>query len=372
MVANLSQMSALAPPPAMKPRSRPRRRLLLAALIACGLQVPLFWSFAEAATGQGARFECADLTGPRSAEMSPRRRLALETRCGPPKETRIKGFLEPKPEMPENTQIVDVSHMPEVKNPTPIVTPHLSDKTTRTEKETRATAQKSEPPAQAERAPETTPEKQREQKPRTQPKTEVGEAKKPELEDFPKVSDAGSMRVEKPKAVVDENGEPSEKSGLLSPVRGSSSALKNYKALNPDGTSDHLPDIEEGDRTVLNANSYRFADYFLQMKRAVERQWRPGEVYLSRDPTGEVYGVKDRYSVLRVTLDGKGNVVELVTGRQSGLDFMDAEAKRAMRDAGPYPNPPEGLADSDGMIRFEFGFFFEVSNGRGRFNWRRL
>ncbi len=361
-------------PPEKTRLSAAKKRLLFACLVACGLQVPLFWSFAEAATGQALRFECADLTGTRSAEISPRRREALEARCGPSKETRIKGFLEPKPEpeVPENAQIVDVSQMPEAMDPKPVVTPHLSDKTTRTEKETRATAQKSEASAEAEKAPETTPEKPREQKPKTQPKAKVGEAKKPALEDFPKVSDAGSMRVEKPKAVVDENGEPSEKSGLLSPVRGSASALKNYKALNPDGTSDHLPNIEEGDKTVLNANAYRFADYFLQMKRAVERQWRPGEIYLRRDPTGEVYGVKDRYTVLRVTLDAKGRVVELLTSRQSGLDFMDAEAKRAMRDAGPYPNPPDGLADGDGMIRFEFGFFFEVSNGRGRFNWRRL
>ena len=42
-----------------------------------------------------------------------------------------------------------------------------------------------------------------------------------------------------------------------------------------------------------------------------------------------------------------------------------------MNVAGPFNNPPEGLV-KDGAIRFEFGFFFEITAGKYRFNWRRL
>ena len=51
---------------------------------------------------------------------------------------------------------------------------------------------------------------------------------------------------------------------------------------------------------------------------------------------------------------------------------MDEEARRAFRDAQPFANPPLGLADADGKIRFEFGFYFEITGGKRSTKWRRL
>ena len=47
----------------------------------------------------------------------------------------------------------------------------------------------------------------------------------------------------------------------------------------------------------------------------------------------------------------------------SGVDFLDDEAANAMRNAGPFPNPPEGLVDPGShLITFRFGFMFEVGS----------
>ena len=48
--------------------------------------------------------------------------------------------------------------------------------------------------------------------------------------------------------------------------------------------------------------------------------------------------------------------------RPSGLDFMDEEAKRAFREAQPFPNPPRQLLGESGQISFRFGFLFELSS----------
>ena len=37
-----------------------------------------------------------------------------------------------------------------------------------------------------------------------------------------------------------------------------------------------------------------------------------------------------------------------------------SEAVRAFQAAAPFPNPPAVLRDKDGMISFNFGFYFEI------------
>ena len=53
-----------------------------------------------------------------------------------------------------------------------------------------------------------------------------------------------------------------------------------------------------------------------------------------------------------------------------GVDVLDDEAVRAFEAAGPFPNPPDGLVQSDGLITFEFSFHFEI--GAPRTSWRIL
>ena len=161
-------------------------------------------------------------------------------------------------------------------------------------------------------------------------------------------------------------------SRLLLPATSSKNALANIQAL--DGgftTDDHLPDEEEAESTVLNADKYRYADFFYRVKDAVRNHWHPASVYRTRDPSGKVYGVKDRNTVLRVTLDSKGSVLSILTRTASGLEFLDQEARAAFRRAQPFMNPPEGLV-RNGEITFNFGFYFEISSGRRGFRWKRL
>jgi TonB family protein len=86
-------------------------------------------------------------------------------------------------------------------------------------------------------------------------------------------------------------------------------------------------------------------------------------VVRTRDPTGEIFLYKDRYTVVSVILDKGGSVKDVVVNKSCGVDFLDREAISAFRRAQPFPNPPPALLDDRGEIKFTFGFYLEVNHG---------
>ena len=133
------------------------------------------------------------------------------------------------------------------------------------------------------------------------------------------------------------------------------------------GSIDHLQEIEEGDETALNTRAFRYAYFFNRIKREVSRQWRAAEAHRRNDPTGRRFGVQDRLTLLSLTLNADGSLAEIELVKGSGLGFLDQAAMRAFYAAQPFPNPPPGLIEEDGKIRFRFGFFLEISSGSFRF-----
>jgi TonB family protein len=155
---------------------------------------------------------------------------------------------------------------------------------------------------------------------------------------------------------------------------GGSSADKGWRSLLPtlgprevaqkDGSIDHVENVDEGDQTFLNAKEYRYAFFFNRVKRNVSERWRATRAHRHHDPYGRIYGVRDRLTVVQVTLSPHGDLDDVIITKDSGVAFLDEAALDAFRAAQPFPNPPNGLQDPDGRIRFRFGFFLEI-NSRG-------
>jgi len=129
------------------------------------------------------------------------------------------------------------------------------------------------------------------------------------------------------------------------------------------GSVDHYDDVEEGDVTAVNSRQWIGASFMNRTKRQVAQEWHPAEVWRHFDPTGSVYGFKTRVTVLRVTLGPDGALQKTVVVHGSGVDFLDDEAIRAFKAAAPFPNPPDVLRGDDGLITFNFGFYFEIDAG---------
>ena len=159
---------------------------------------------------------------------------------------------------------------------------------------------------------------------------------------------------------------------LLLPSTHSDLAVANLQAQSArSATDDALMHIEkEGDETFLNAKEFRYWQFFQRVKEKVRENWSPAAEYRRRDPTGRLLGVKDRYTLLRVTLGDDEIWREWPLPGNQGAVFLDEEALRAFRNASPFPNPPRGLMGEDGRFTFEFGFLFEITSGP-KFFWKR-
>jgi TonB family protein len=129
------------------------------------------------------------------------------------------------------------------------------------------------------------------------------------------------------------------------------------------GSADHLPDIDEGDDTALNAKKWKFASFFNRVKEQIRQHWRAASEYRKRDPTGELYGGRARFTLLRVQLKPDGSLSDVYLEKGSGVDFLDDVAVEAVKEAQPFPNPPQQLVDQTGLISFRFGFIVDVEGG---------
>jgi TonB family protein len=126
------------------------------------------------------------------------------------------------------------------------------------------------------------------------------------------------------------------------------------------GTSDYLPDVDEGDDTALNARKWKFASFFNRVKEQIRQHWHAAEEYQKRDPTGSVYGGHTHFTLLRVSLRPDGSLADVRLEQPSGVDFLDDVAVEAVKQAQPFPNPPQQLVEA-GKINFRFGFVVDTS-----------
>lgn len=119
---------------------------------------------------------------------------------------------------------------------------------------------------------------------------------------------------------------------------------------------DALDEVEEGEGTFLNTRAWKYATYFNRIKESVGNAWRPQREIQRRDPDGTLYFFKDRLTVLSVTLDDKGALKDVKVVRSSSVDFLDKVAVEAFQKAQPFANPPPGLVNAQGEIRYVLGF----------------
>lgn len=127
--------------------------------------------------------------------------------------------------------------------------------------------------------------------------------------------------------------------------------------------NDRLTDVDEGEGTFLNTKEWKYASFFNRVKQSIGQHWDPNQSIRQRDPSGQIYGGRDRYTVVSVTLNESGRLKDIYVEKSCGLDFLDLEAIRSFERAQPFPNPPPGLVTGDSTVKFSFGFFLDMSGG---------
>jgi TonB family protein len=366
-----------------KIRERPGRRIGAAVLASLLLNVAIFLLLVRA--GAFSMPNPGDVKRVSLAPISASRWAANRSIAGGPSAPRpATPFVMPRPPAPppeaekdkdkkEKGQVVDLGQTNDKK---PKDSRFLSERDSSVEKETRSRHAKPgyERPLPTPSAPGATA---------ARPPGQSGEANRsvPGQEGTPGANRAGEQKVAvaPPSTDGDFPGARAPREGTApSPAPGAGgeggqkrSGAPSENPLIAPGTlarvaggpaPDHLDGIEEGEGTFLNAKGWKYATYFNRIKQAVAAAWDPLSPLEARDPDRTMFGYKDRFTLLGVTLDDSGRLKSLVVEQTSGVEFLDRAALTAFRTAQPFMNPPRGIVDDHGEIKFSFGFFLEVGH----------
>lgn len=128
---------------------------------------------------------------------------------------------------------------------------------------------------------------------------------------------------------------------------------------------DDLRDVEEGNETLLNSRSFKYAGFLNRVKETVGRVWtqKVQDAAGSRDPTGQLYSYKDRRTVVEFTLDKRGEITDVKVATSSGVPYLDSVAVEAFKVVERFPNPPPGLLAGQGEVRLPFAFTLLAATG---------
>ncbi|GAC1343855.1 MAG: hypothetical protein NVSMB23_18090 [Myxococcales bacterium] len=128
---------------------------------------------------------------------------------------------------------------------------------------------------------------------------------------------------------------------------------------------DDLRGVDEGDETLLNSRSFRYAGYLNRVKETVGRIWtqKVQDAATRRDPTGQQFLYKDRRTVVEFTLDARGAVKDVHVSSSSGVPYLDEVAADAFKSAERFPNPPPGLIGPGGVVTMPFAFTLLADTG---------
>ena len=117
------------------------------------------------------------------------------------------------------------------------------------------------------------------------------------------------------------------------------------------GSSDYLPDVADGDVTLLNAKADRFAVFVRRVALRVfgnlkRKSWQDF-------PPSQVRSLRGFTSVI-ATLDPSGKLLSAEVAESSGVPAFDSIVLTSARAGTWDDNPPAGARLPDGTIQFIF------------------
>lgn len=126
---------------------------------------------------------------------------------------------------------------------------------------------------------------------------------------------------------------------------------------------DFVKGFEEAAETALNTKEFVFYGYFQRIRQQLDQAWQP---VLRKQIEGLFRRGRRLASEMEyltrtvVVLNSRGEVVEVKVLEESGTRALDEAAVKAFNNAGPFPNPPGGLADSSGKIQIRWDFLLRT------------
>lgn len=122
--------------------------------------------------------------------------------------------------------------------------------------------------------------------------------------------------------------------------------------------NDYIEDVPLGDMTALNTVEFKYFGFYHRIRVQLEQHWGKSlkEQVENLYRTGRrIASGEDKITALRITLDGRGQILDVQVKGSSGVSELDRAAIEAFNRAGPFPNPPQGML-MNGLAEIEWGF----------------
>lgn len=132
--------------------------------------------------------------------------------------------------------------------------------------------------------------------------------------------------------------------------------IKNTKSNSFIANDDNFEKININEQK-LDSWQWQQHSFFYRLKQKIAQNWHPQKQMYMFDPQGNLLGSKDRATLIKVTIDNKGNLIKAHITKSSDVAYLDEEALSAIKLAQPFINPPKELFIKDSLFSFDFGFF---------------
>lgn len=122
-------------------------------------------------------------------------------------------------------------------------------------------------------------------------------------------------------------------------------------------TNDKLDEIENELMTRLNTKEYRYYGYYSRIKTQLNQWWVPKvqQKYTKMIKQGRtIASEENKITKLVIVLNEAGHLVKVQVMAESGIKDLDDAAIEAFRSAAPFPNPPKGMVDKDGLVKIRW------------------
>ncbi|MGZ3695356.1 MAG: TonB C-terminal domain-containing protein [Bdellovibrionota bacterium] len=100
----------------------------------------------------------------------------------------------------------------------------------------------------------------------------------------------------------------------------------------------------------------RFEGYYKSMRQKVDSAWvkafKRADVKLLKKELAN----KKLKAATVVSLDAKGNILDIALTTKSGNEFVDSTAVAAVKSSGPFDPPPAELLDQNGSTKIRWDF----------------
>jgi len=138
---------------------------------------------------------------------------------------------------------------------------------------------------------------------------------------------------------------------------------ENWAAQGGDSPQDYVKGVAESDRTLLNTKEFVFYGYYQRIRSRLDQEWVPilREKLMKYYYSGrQLASDMDHTTQVLVVMNSAGQITAVKIVSESGTQDLDDAAVEAFNEAGPFPNPPKGIVDSNGQIQIPWEFILRT------------